>query len=656
MEKLNLDLFLDYTYLSDLQLNFDKSKMSFITSQANLDANNYSHKLHLSDGKEVEEILSLSEDARYLWEDSENILYFTSQKDLDKKLKDFKYSLVYRYNLKEKKKSLAYKFKIPVSSVKVLSNEELLITSSLRVSDHKLLSGEINRLNYLNELKDADFYHAIEEVPFQTNGGDFIHGFRSQAFIYNIKEDSYTPLVNKNVNFNQHYFDKENKKIIFTSSKAKSTPNFFDHIEEYSIENKTIEKLYGQDDLSISNIFSLKDEIYVLASDMQSHGINQNPDFYKLVDNKLVNVCDFKLSSNNSIGSDVRFGKLKTHRVHEDKFYFVGTLNDRSSLYQFDGQQYKSIYTPKGAIDSFIFYEESLYTIGLFNDHLQELYKARLKKNDQKVVTSFNQEVLKDKYVSKAIKHNFKNDDTDLEGWVLLPKNYNKKEKYPAILDIHGGPKTIYSDVFYHEMQVWANMGYIVFFTNPRGGDAYGDDFANIRGKYGSIDYDDIMAFTDLVIEEYSVDVDRIGVTGGSYGGFMTNWIVSHTDRFKAAATQRSISNWISFYGTSDIGPYFGPDQTGGHPLLDHDKVWAQSPLKYANNIKTPLLLIHSDKDYRCPIEQAMQLYTVVKMNGVDSKLVWFKDENHDLSRSGRPKSRLKRLEEITNWMEKYLK
>lgn len=136
----------------------------------------------------------------------------------------------------------------------------------------------------------------------------------------------------------------------------------------------------------------------------------------------------------------------------------------------------------------------------------------------------------------------------------------------------------------------------------------------------------------------------------------MTNWIVSHTDRFKAAATQRSISNWISFYGTSDIGPYFGPDQTGGHPLLDHDKVWAQSPLKYANNIKTPLLLIHSDKDYRCPIEQAMQLYTVVKMNGVDSKLVWFKDENHDLSRSGRPKSRLKRLEEITNWMEKYLK
>ena len=134
----------------------------------------------------------------------------------------------------------------------------------------------------------------------------------------------------------------------------------------------------------------------------------------------------------------------------------------------------------------------------------------------------------------------------------------------------------------------------------------------------------------------------------------MTNWIVSHTDRFKAAATQRSISNWISFYGTSDIGFYFAKDQTDGHPLLDTDKLWAQSPLKYAMHVKTPLLFIHSDEDYRCPIEQAMQFYSVLKTNQVDTKLVWFKGENHDLSRGGKPQARLKRLNEITNWFEKY--
>lgn len=204
-------------------------------------------------------------------------------------------------------------------------------------------------------------------------------------------------------------------------------------------------------------------------------------------------------------------------------------------------------------------------------------------------------------------------------------------------------------------MQVWVNLGYIVFYCNPRGGDSYGDDFADIRGQYGGIDYEDIMTFTDFVLENYALDENRMGVTGGSYGGFMTNWIVSHTNRYKVAATQRSISNWISFYGTSDIGYYFGPDQTDADPIADFDKAWEQSPLKHAHNIKTPLLFIHSDKDYRCPIEQAMQLYTVVKKRGVDTRFIWFKNESHGLSRDGKPKSRIKRLEEITNWMNQYL-
>ena len=163
------------------------------------------------------------------------------------------------------------------------------------------------------------------------------------------------------------------------------------------------------------------------------------------------------------------------------------------------------------------------------------------------------------------------------------------------------------------------------------------------------------MNFTDKVLKKYTkIDPNHVFVTGGSYGGFMTNWIVSHTDRFKAAATQRSISNWISFYGTSDIGFYFVKDQTKGHPTFSTDKLWEQSPIKYADQVKTPLLFIHSDEDYRCPIEQALQFYTILKENGIDTRFAWFKGENHDLSRSGRPQSRVKRLEEITNWFDKY--
>ncbi len=188
-----------------------------------------------------------------------------------------------------------------------------------------------------------------------------------------------------------------------------------------------------------------------------------------------------------------------------------------------------------------------------------------------------------------------------------------------------------------------------------RGSDGYGDAFADIRGLYGDIDYLDLMAFTDQVVNDYAVDKKRLFVTGGSYGGFMTNWMVGHTNRFKAGVTQRSISNWVSFCGTSDIGHTFGVDQAGGHPVRDMEQLWHQSPLKYAMNVKTPLLFIHSDKDHRCPMEQAEQFHSVLKTNGVETRFIWFKDETHELSRSGKPHARIKRLSEIQNWFARYV-
>ena len=157
------------------------------------------------------------------------------------------------------------------------------------------------------------------------------------------------------------------------------------------------------------------------------------------------------------------------------------------------------------------------------------------------------------------------------------------------------------------------------------------------------------------------IDENRLGVTGGSYGGFMTNWIIGHTDKFKAAVTQRSICNWISDYGTTDIGYYFNEDQIAGGFNRQFweaewfNKYWDQSPLKYAGNIKTPTLIIHSMEDYRCWLDQALQLYTVLKVRGIPTRLVLFPKENHDLSRRGKPKHRVERLKQIINWFKKYL-
>jgi len=208
-----------------------------------------------------------------------------------------------------------------------------------------------------------------------------------------------------------------------------------------------------------------------------------------------------------------------------------------------------------------------------------------------------------------------------------------------------------------HEFHVLTAKGFVVIFSNPRGSDGYGEEFADIRGHYGERDYKDLIEVVDEAVKRFDfIDPERIGVTGGSYGGFMTNWIVGHTKRFKAAVTQRSISNWVSFFGTTDIGYYFAPDQIGGDPWSNTEGYWEKSPLKYAPNVETPLLIIHSMEDYRCWLPEALQFFTALKYLGKTVELALFPGENHDLSRGGKPKHRIKRLELIASWMERWLK
>lgn len=205
-------------------------------------------------------------------------------------------------------------------------------------------------------------------------------------------------------------------------------------------------------------------------------------------------------------------------------------------------------------------------------------------------------------------------------------------------------------------MQYWCARGYYVIYCNPRGSDGRGNAFGDLIERYGTIDYDDIMKFVDTVLERYpDIDASRLGVTGGSYGGYMTNWIVGHTERFAAAVTQRSISNYLVDEGTSDGGFHFMPHMYAPSPRISFDKAWNQSPLQFAKQIKTPMLFIHVDEDFRCPLAGALMLYTAVINNGVPARMCIFKGENHELSRSGRPYNRIKRIREITAWMDCYL-
>ncbi len=245
----------------------------------------------------------------------------------------------------------------------------------------------------------------------------------------------------------------------------------------------------------------------------------------------------------------------------------------------------------------------------------------------------------------------------DLQGWVLKPPGFNPEQKYPSILEIHGGPLTQYGYLFMHEFYYFASKGYVVTFCNPRGGRGYGEAHAKaIWQNWGDADYADIMAWADYIEGQPYIDAQRMGVTGGSYGGYMTVWIIGHTQRFKAAVTQRCVSNFVSMWGSSDFNWTFQAELGNKAPFEDLEKYWKHSPIAYIGNARTPTKVIHNEFDLRCPIEQGEQVFVALKRLGVETEMVRFPDEFHGLSRGGRTDRRIARLNHIVGWFEKYLK
>ncbi len=238
-------------------------------------------------------------------------------------------------------------------------------------------------------------------------------------------------------------------------------------------------------------------------------------------------------------------------------------------------------------------------------------------------------------------------------GWVIKPVGYEPGKKYPGILSIHGGPHASYDDSFNPQFAVWAAQGYFVFFCNPRGSTSYGMDFQQVSGDFVQPAFEDIMAFTDAVVAKYGdLDPEKLVATGYSYGGIMSNWIITHTDRFKAVVSRASACDWISMRATSDLRIYCD-NVMGADYNSDLMKVWNQCALKYVDNVKTPTLFIQQDQDYRCPLEQAEQMYCALNLRGVPTKLLVNFGGSHG-KRS--VQQQIHDLEVMVAWFDTYVK
>lgn len=626
---------MDYEFLSEIKVSNDENKIAYKKTQANLKENKYDSDLYIYD-QELEKSYRITDKKNasiYTFDGENNLIYKYDSDDTN----DYFYK-----NDGNGLGDLAFKLDMDVKSIKWLKDDTYLISASPKKTEEEKKTD-----------KENSFYKEVTTLPFWANGVGYLKEETIYFYLYNLKDNKLTEILKSDKDNEVHGLDinKDLDKIAYLKGHSDSNDvmEFLESIILKDLETGE-EKILVEKGYSTYTLNFIKDRLIFVGTDMKKGGINEDAFIYEVDFDgnvKMVNNSDFDKSFANSIGTDARWEGNRSFQVHGNRLYFIATEFEESKLYSIDLEGSLNLELA-GCVEDFYVTDKDIYYLEMGANHLAEL---KVKSQENSLIENKIEEVL------PIEEFTFLSNEDKLKGYVLLPENFDENKKYPTILSVHGGPKTEFSDIFHHEHQMLASNGYIIIYTNPHGSSGRGVKYSDIRGFYGQVDYEDLMTFTDEAVKRYpQIDADRMAIYGGSYGGFMTNWTIGHTNRFKAAVSQRSISNWTSFYGVSDIGYYFGSDQTGADPWGNLEKMWDQSPIKYADKANTPTLFIHADCDYRCPLEQGIQMYNKLKLNGVDTKMVIFHGENHELSRSGKPKARIKRLTEIKEWFDKYLK
>jgi dipeptidyl aminopeptidase/acylaminoacyl peptidase len=345
--------------------------------------------------------------------------------------------------------------------------------------------------------------------------------------------------------------------------------------------------------------------------------------------------------------------------------FFEAGVKGETHVYRVDvaSKELKKLTRGPFAVRNFDICDKTNQMIFMVNDfkHLDDLYVMNIAGDSSGAfgdrLTKLNDALWNQLELMEVERISYKGaDGWDVDGFFVKPRGWKAGVKYPMVLNIHGGPAGMYGVDWYHEFQVYAANGWAVFFTNPRGSTGYGEKFERgIKNEWGGKDYVDVMNGVEAILQKYDwIDRDKLGVTGGSYGGFLTNWIVGHTNMFKAAVTLRSVVNFISDEGTRD-GAYGHKTDFDGNLFDKFDLYWERSPLKYAKNVKTPILILHSDNDYRVPLEQGEQWFRALKHYGATAEFVIFPRENHNLTRTGEPRHLVESLNWQLYWFDKYL-
>jgi dipeptidyl aminopeptidase/acylaminoacyl peptidase len=530
----------------------------------------------------------------------------------------------------------------------------------------------ISRGDWEDKRAEEGTARAFEEIPYKADGmpnPGFAIDEPNQLWVYNLETNEQKAITK--IQTKIEGFDwANNTSLVFVAPKNKAQlARWSGELFLVKLEGKkpSLVQLTNWDASMSSPVVSPDGKLVALLASNTMHKQPGDPHLHicKLAKGAMLERIDQKLEfyAGNAVGGDSHYGAYPTGAVWLDNnsllcgytFGGSGGIAKVSAKVSVKGKTEIVHLEPETNINSFAAASGNIAFIRESHDELGEVYLET--SEEIKQLTNISANALPTTLSSGLEYIKLERDGFVVEGWILKPVGFSSRKKYPVILSVHGGPATAYGHGYYHEFQLLASQGYAVLYGNIRGSVGYGEtQTAGTNGRYGAGDYDDLMALFDTALEQFSwLDGTRAAVIGGSYGGFMTNWVISHTRRFKAAITDRCICNFLSFYGTSDIGYRFTPRELRGVVPDDLEHLWEISPLKHVKNVKTPCLIIHSEADHRCPIEQGEQWFTALKRLNVPTRFVRFPDEGHELSRSGRPDRRVRRLTEMLEWFEKYL-
>ncbi|WP_163971404.1 S9 family peptidase [Oceanobacillus halotolerans] len=506
----------------------------------------------------------------------------------------------------------------------------------------------------------------VNRLKYKSDAKGFHDDKRVQLIQYDVENETFTQLTSGDVDHHLEDISPDGKTILLTANRNEDA-DFEQTLDLFTLDiaTKELTKLTDSKGTYANGRFSRNGEkIASFGHEYEYDGATLN-NLYVFDIKSGERTClssDWDIQLGDAMIGDTRLGQSNVGPVwskNDDRLFFLVTDQGATGLYQVSlSGDLDKLYNDDNHVFGFAYNDDAeSFVIGISNP-IDPCNFYQLQGSELTQLTNANADFLEEVALSEPETLTITAEDGwEIQGWLLRPYGFEEGKKYPFILEIHGGPHAMYGQSFFHEMQLLAAQGYVVLYTNPRGSHGYGQKFVDaVRSDYGGSDYIDLMSAVDYALENFSfIDETRLGVTGGSYGGFMTNWIVSHTNRFKAAVTQRSISNWLSFYGVSDIGYFFAKWELGYRLLEDPEKLWDFSPLKYAANVETPLLIVHSEQDYRCPIEQGEQLFMTLKQLRKEVEFVRIPNANHELSRGGKPELRVERLNHICRWFEQYL-